>query len=139
MEVFVQQQQAIMKVKQIIMAAILGGAAFSISGCTAILLGGGGDEMAGNIRGDLVAMMEEDMETVYNASLKALNELEMDVASKEINGLESKIVAYNSEAKKVEITLKRTEYDYTKLRIRIGILGDKMQSVMIYDWIKKNL
>ena len=127
-----------MKVKQIIMVAILGGAAFSINGCTAILLGGG-DEMAGNIRGDLVAMMEEDMKAVYNASLKALNELEMDVASKEINGLESKIVAYNSEAKKVEITLKRTEYDYTKLRIRIGILGDKMQSVMIYDWIKKNL
>ena len=43
------------------------------------------------------------------------------------------------EAKKVQITLKRTEYDFTKLRIRIGILGNKMQSVMIYDWIKKNL
>ena len=51
----------------------------------------------------------------------------------------AKVVSRIVGDKKVEIKLKRTEENYTKLSIRVGTFGDEEQSRVIYDKIKANL
>lgn len=120
------------------MILVLGGLGLSISGCAAALVGAGAAGV-GYVRGDLRATVDKNIAAVYDASLKAMDELELNIISKEKTALDAKIITRTSQDKKIQIILKRTEADTTKLSIRIGMFGDETQSRTIYDQIKKNL
>ena len=128
-----------MKTRTIITILLLAVTATAISGCAVALVGAGAAAGVGYVRGDLEAQMDESIDNVYNASLKALEELELAIISKDKNALGAKIISRTTEDKKIQIKLKRTENNITKLTIRIGLFGDETQSRVIYDTIKKNL
>ena len=128
-----------MKTQQLIISALLAALALTISGCVVAVVGAGAAAGVGYIRGDLEATLEDDVEDVYKASLRALNELDLAVISKQQDALGAKIVSRNSEDKKIQVKLKQTEGGITKLTIRIGVFGDETQSRLIYDKIKENL
>jgi hypothetical protein len=127
-----------MRSKQIILILALGGLGLSVSGCAAALVGAGAAGVA-YVRGDLQATMDKNITEVYDASLKAVDELELSVISKQKSALDAKIVTRSSQDKKIHIMLKRTEANATDLSIRIGAFGDETQSRAIYDQINKNL
>ena len=128
-----------MSAKSISCIVLLSAFMLSIGGCVAVLVGTGAAAGVGYVKGDLEAVLEDDIDTVYDASLKAVKELELAVISKEKNALDARIISRTSTDKKINITLKRTDEDLTKLSIRIGTFGDETQSRTIYDKIKRNL
>ena len=126
-----------MKARQKIIMLVLGALALSIAGCATIVDAGAAS--VAYVRGDLQATLQTDINTAYNAAVKAVDKLELAVISKKKNALDAQIISRTAKDKKVRITLERTEADAAALSIRIGLIGDEMQSRLILDQIKKNI
>lgn len=124
--------------KDLIRAGVILAVGFLAGGCAVALVGAGAGSVA-YLRGDLEAMMAEDVDAVYQASLKALGQLEITPTKKEKDALSATIIARGADDKKIKIKLNRTEQDLTKLSIRVGLLGSQSKSRVIYEQIKQNL
>lgn len=113
--------------------------AIFLSGCTAAIICAG-EQAYSHIRGDLVGIIPDKLDNVYVASIHAVKEMDKYRTEEgkltAINGIVS---AYHIEGEKLTINLSKTEGDQTKIQIRIGVLGDKVRSVYVYDHICKNL
>ncbi len=110
-----------------------------LAGCTVLVAGAAAAGTVGYVRGDLEAVLEDDIDEVYNASIEGLEDLEIPVISKEKDALSAKVIARTVEDKKVTVKMDTTETGLTKLSIRIGVFGDETKSRMIYNKIKDNL
>jgi len=109
------------------------------TGCTSMVVETG-NRTYNHLRGDLLGIVPDRLPDVYTATVTAIDKLSgFDLMEKEVNSLNGRIIAYDSIARKVQIDLFRTEEDQTRIQIRIGLIGDKVESVMIYDHIKKYL
>jgi hypothetical protein len=75
---------------------------------------------------------------VYNATLKALGELEIEVTKKAKDIFYGEVVAQGADGKTITIGL-TPEGDLTNLSIKVGLLGDKAKASVIYERIKQNL
>jgi hypothetical protein len=107
-----------------------------IQGCTAVVVGAG-EQAYSHIRGDLLGIIPEPLEKAYPASVEAVKNLEgYDITEQNVNILNGYIIAYDSNARKVQIDLKKTEHNQTQVSIRIGAVGSKLESVHIYDRIQ---
>ena len=114
-------------------------APFFLEGCTAAIVAAG-EQAYCHIRGDLVGITPAPLEQVYPASVRAIESLESyDMAEHNLNTISGYIVAYDSNARKVQIDLSKTEHNQTRISIRIGAIGDKLESVYIYDQIQHHI
>jgi hypothetical protein len=115
----------------VLMMAIAGG-------CTPVKQAG--EATASFVRGDLVIdEVEYPIDEVYDATLKAMSQLDLTVTEKDQNPLDAKVVARDSEDRKIQIITDRVTTETTRLKIRIGLTGDERASMAIYDQILKNL
>lgn len=128
-----------MRKRQAVLVLIVCGSAFFMQGCTAVLLVGAGAGTVAYLKGDLNAVMSEDVGHIYAATLKALDELEIATTRRQKDALSAVIVGRTIEDKKITIKLKSTEDKLTKLSIRIGMFGNESMSRAIYEQIKKNI
>jgi len=125
--------------KFLVSIVIAAGILTSTSGCFLLLVGAGGAAGVGYVMGDLEATVQHDLKDVYQASLRALGQLELPILSKTKTVLNAEIRSINALDKKVKIILKRTETDNTQISIRIGTFGDETHSRQIYNKIVANL
>ena len=128
-----------MQVKRILLIVLLIGIAVFSQGCVVAAVGIGAAGTIAYVKGDLEAVESKDLETVYEAAVKALDELELNVISKSKDALTATINARDAQDKKVTIILKRTAEQTTKISIRIGTFGDETKSRLIYQKINYNL
>lgn len=91
------------------------------------------------VRGDLEAVLSNDIDSVYQAAQKSLEQLELKVNSKVKDALAAKIVARDAQDKKVTTKLNSTAENTTELNIRVGVFGNETKSRLIYEQILKNL
>ena len=128
-----------MQVKRTLLIILLIGIAVFSQGCVVAAVGIGAAGTIAYVKGDLEAVESKDLETVYEAAVKALDELELNVISKSKDALTATINARDAQDKKINITLKRTAEQTTKISIRIGTFGDETKSRLIYQKINYNL
>jgi hypothetical protein len=124
-----------MQIRKILLIVLLTGTALFSYGCVAAAVGVGAAGTIAYIKGDLEAIEAENLDTVYEATVKAVKDLELRVISKTKDALTATIYARDAEDKKVTITLKRTTEQTTKLSIRIGMFGNETKSRLIYQRI----
>ena len=110
----------------------------AVQGCAVALVGAGAGSVA-YLKGDLEAVLDKNVDQAYQATLKALDKLEISATKKEKDALSAVIIGRTAEDKKVAIKLKAAENNLTKLSIRIGMFGNRAQSQVIYDEIRKHL
>jgi hypothetical protein len=91
------------------------------------------------LRGDLETVESKNMDAVYAATKKAVDELGYKVTKDAKDALEAEIVARDAGDNKVTIILKKTAADATKVSIRVGTFGDETKSQLIYGKIRDNL
>ena len=120
-----------------VMLALLGTAVF-VQGCVVAAVGAGAAGTVAYIKGDLETVEAKDLDTVYRATEKAMDELELNITQKTKDAMSAKIIARDSQDKKIRIKLGATPEGTTKLSIRVGMFGSETKSRLIYEQIKKN-
>lgn len=123
---------------QVLLIAMLVGSMMLLQGCIVAAVGLGAGTIA-YVRGDLQAVESASIDEVYEATLKALKELELLPTRKTKDALGAEITTYDAQDKKVTIKLKSEAEGTTKLSIRIGVFGSEMKSRLIYQKIHDNL
>jgi hypothetical protein len=123
-----------MKKMQIVLV-VLGSIALLAGGCSKSVDGSSYNYASGN----LSMMLSTGVEKSYDASLKALEQLQLVPTEKAKDALGAKLVAKTSADKKVTITLARVSDTLTNLTIEVGMVGDKTMSNTIYTKIMENL
>ena len=89
--------------------------------------------------GKLYAVSSQDMANVYAATLKALEELEINVTEKAKDAFYAKVVAKGADGKRITINIKPKEGNGAAFTIKVGTIGEKRRSSIIYEHIKQNL
>ena len=115
------------------------GMAVSVQGCVVAAVGVGAAGTVAYIRGDLQTVESADIDAVYKAVLKAVDELELSITQKTKDAMTAKIVARDAQDKKITIKLGATVEGATKLSIRVGLFGNERKSRLIYEQIKEYL
>jgi len=125
--------------ENVFLIALFAGAAISAGGCMVVAVGAGAAGTVAYLKGDLEAVEAANLQTVYKATLKALDELELRVTRQSKDVLSAEIIARDAADQKVTINLKATTENTTKLSIRIGFFGSETKSRFIYQKIHDNL
>ena len=124
---------------RVILTILLIGTMMLNEGCMVAAVGLGAAGTIAYVRGDLQSFESERIDEVYEATLEAVDELELNVTTKSKDALSALIVARDADDKKVTIKLKATAEGPTELSIRIGVFGNETKSRLIYQKIRENL
>ncbi|MDO8302408.1 MAG: DUF3568 family protein [Sedimentisphaerales bacterium] len=123
-----------MKRMQVVLV-LLGGIALLAGGCSKSIDGSSYNYASGNFS----TMLSDDVQKSFEASLKALDQLQLVHRETAKDVLGARIVTKTSADKKVTIMLTRASDTMTELTIKIGAMGDKDMSRTIYAKIIENL
>lgn len=108
------------------------------SGCAAVLLGGAAG--AGTIlyiKGELQSTEEVSLDTAWIATQTAIKDMEFVTGTTEKDDISAKLIAYTSDSREIQITLKRKTDKLTEIGIRVGTFGDESLSRLILENIRK--
>ena len=131
-----------MRKEQVFLILVLSGMAVLAQGCAVAWVGAGLAAGAGIVaysRGDLEAVESKDIDTVLEATEKAVEELELKVSKKTRDKMSAVIVARDAQDKKITIKLSAAVEGSTKLSIRVGSFGNETKSRLIYQKIREKL
>ncbi len=126
--------------KQIIFIACLGLFVITQTGCFALLVGAAAG--AGGyawVKGALEQNFNANVTQVHSAILRAMQELKLAVIEDNYDHLKGKVIAEMASGEKVTTDINAMTEKVTKVKIRVGIVGDRSKSDMILTAIKKNL
>ena len=91
------------------------------------------------ISGNLVWVDSADIDTVYEAVLGAVKEMELSVIKQRQDHLSGVVVAKTSTGKQITIKLQAETAETTRVSIRVGFWADQKKARVIYSKIKKTL
>ena len=128
-----------MSARRLLVALLLGISAAGLTGCVAVVAAGAAGTGVAWYRGRLEANLDQNIEAVFAASQKALNQLEFANISNKKSTVDAEIVSRTALDKKVEIRLEKVTDRSTKVTIRVGVFGDETLSMSILDKIKAAL
>jgi len=98
-----------------------------------------GTDAAVYSQGKLYAVSGQDLNSVYKATVAALQQLEIEVAETAKDVFYAKVVGKVADGKTVTIRLEPGADDITELRIKAGMFGNEERSRVIYKKIQQNL
>ncbi len=81
----------------------------------------------------------KDVDTVYAAAKKALNNLNLAIITEKNDKFTALITARTAEDKKVTVELKAQRNNATQVAIQFGVLGDRDKSQVLLNEINKVL
>jgi hypothetical protein len=125
-----------MKVKRICLSVVLVGMAFTGWGCRPNIVGSDAGVYSVGV---LYAAASADLTSVYDASVKAMSDLEIEVTDKAKDVFSAKVIGRAADGKIIMVNMKPATSDTSELSIKAGAFGDEHRSRVIYDQIKKNL
>ncbi len=127
-----------MSIRRICTICVLAGLMLAVCGCSRPNLIG--TDAAVYSRGKLYAVASQDLTSVYSATLKALQHLELEVIEQAKDVFIAKIVARAADGKKITIWIEPGPGDSSELSIRTGKLGgNENRSRVIYKKIRQYL
>ena len=130
-----------MRTNGVLLAILLVGMAVSGVGCIAavVAVGAGAAGTVAYMGGDLEAVESRSLADVYEATLKAVEQLELNTIEDVKDALSAVIVARDAQDKKITIKLRASAEEMTEVSIRVGVFGDETKSRLIYQRIRDNL
>jgi hypothetical protein len=129
-----------MNYKNLVFILLLGLSFLISSGCPPPVFLLGGATGAGTIAyvgGELKTVEDVSLKRAWNATQKAMKDLEFTITSKDKDAFNGKLIAKGATNRTIKIKLKRESNRLTEIRIRVGTFGDESMSLLILDRIKK--
>ena len=111
---------------------------FLFTGCAPVAFIGGAALGVGGYKyynGSLVVIYKTSLDKTWDASIKALEELEYQVYKRNREMTSGKISTVGSLSEKIRISVKYVSLEETEVRIMVGVLGDEVISNKIKDKI----
>jgi hypothetical protein len=90
------------------------------------------------IGGELKSTEEVSLDRAWDATKKAMDDMEFTVKSKEKDALSAQLTARLVSGKQVTINLKKESDRFIEISIRIGVFGNEFLSQKILETIRKN-
>ena len=125
-----------MVIRQISAALALASLGLAVFGCAPSIVSPDAGVYYGRT---LRAVSSQDMANVYAATLKALDELEINVTEKAKDAFYARVIAKGADGKRITINIKPKEGNGAALTIKVGTIGKKRRSSIIYEHIRQNL
>ena len=92
------------------------------------------------ILGDLVWVEEANIDIVYNAVTKTLEDMKFSLTKQQYDGLSGVVTAKSLENKLITIRLRAETADWTRVSIRVGkYLSDADKARVVYERIEQAL
>jgi hypothetical protein len=91
------------------------------------------------VKGNLKRSYEAPVENVWEATLQAVEELELATESKNHDAFGGEIKGKMADGESFKIELKRLGENSAEVGVRIGVFGDRTKSEAIHDKILSNL
>ncbi len=108
------------------------------TGCIVIAAGAGAGAVA-YVRGELASSVDANFDRALRASQRTIEQLKFAKVSEKQDALLATLVARNADDKRIEVRVESDGANRTKVKIRIGVIGDESLSMTILDRIKANL
>lgn len=124
-----------MSSKRVLMLSLVTLAAIVFVGCAPTMVG---TNMGVYKGGKMYSVSDKDMDAVYEATLSAMDKLQLEVTDKAKDVFAAKVVAESADGQKVVVKIKPLE-DKTQYTIQVGSLGNKERSEMLFTEIKNSL
>lgn len=129
-----------MKIKSLITLLATAVAAFYLSGCAAVIIGGvAGAGTYAYIRGEMKGNENASLDRTWSATLAAMKDMEFTVSTQQKDSLQARLIARTALDKKIEINLTKISDNLTEISIRVGTFGDQTLSHTIVQSIEKRL
>ena len=110
-----------------------------LSGCMLAAVGAGAAGTVAYVKGDLEASESKKLDVVYEATKKAMKDLELSITSDAKDALSATVVARDAQDKKATVRLAAITENSTSVSVRFGTFGNETKSTMLYNKIKENL
>jgi hypothetical protein len=123
----------------ILLIALLPAIGLLAIGCASVETVGDSNSMGVYKVGSLKGVENSDIDSVFKAAEKAIERLRLSEIEKNQDKLSGTIVARDSQDKKIIIEIKATPENTTQISIRVGSMGDKRKSMLIYQKIHEIL
>jgi hypothetical protein len=117
-----------------VLLAALVGLSLAPLGCSPTLVG---QNAAVYSMGRLHARIDRDMDSVYEASVKALEELEITVTEKKKDVFAARVYGKTADERTLTIKLEPETDESTLLSIHTGVVGNELRARAIYDKIRE--
>lgn len=98
-----------------------------------------GVDSAAYSSGKLYAASSRDVTSVYNATVRALGELEIPVTEKAKDVFSAKVKGRSADGKLITVIIKPVEGGRSDYSIKVGAFGNRSRSEVIYNKIQQNL
>jgi len=125
-----------MLLKRILLVSVLAGLVLAGSGCAPSFVSSDAGVYS---TGKLYAVTKGDLTRVYEATLAALEKLEIEVTDKAKDVFYAKVLAKGADGKRITVRIEPGVGDLTDFSIRVGTFGDEHRSRVIYEQIQRNL
>lgn len=110
-----------------------------MTGCVVVAAGAVGAGAVAYVRGELASSLEGDLDAVYQAAQRALVKLEFAKIEERKSGLDAQLIHRTALDKRVEIKLEKVTDRLTKVKIRVGVVGDQELSLALLEKIRAEL
>jgi len=128
-----------MRKQQLILAGLYVAAAVLLTGCIIAAVGAGAAGTVAYVKGDLEATESKKLDVVYDATKKALTDLELSISQDTKDQMGATVIARDSQDRKATVKLTAVTDESTAISIRFGTFGNEAKSTMVYNKIKENL
>ena len=125
-----------MLLKRILIVSVLAGLLLAGSGCAPSFVSSDAGVYSTT---KLYAVTKGDLTRVYEATLAALEKLEIEVTDKAKDVFYAKVVAKGADGKSITVRIEPGVGDLTDFSIKVGAFGDEHRSRVIYEQIQRNL
>lgn len=125
--------------RSFVLVAVMGCGLLSCEGCGTSIRGPEGDIEARMRYGTLTAKMDRGIDQVYRAVQEAVHALGLTTIMSEQDGVAAEILVRDAQGQNIDIRLEAVSASRTELMMRVGMLGDKNKSRVIFREIQDNL
>jgi hypothetical protein len=125
--------------KRIAMLVMLATVSVTGAGCVAVAIGAVAVGTVVYVHGEVRAYFDSDVQTLYDATLKAMGDLKVLIVEQKHDALSAVVVARNSMDQKITVQIDGSDRAAVKVSIRIGFRGDEAQERLVLDRIKTNM
>lgn len=125
-----------MLVRRMLLIVMVVGLSVGAWGCAPAIVGG---DAGVYHMGKLYGVSSRDMDSVYNATVGAMEQLELDVEEQAKDVFSAKVVAKSADGKTIGVHIKPGGEGRTNFSIKVGVAGSKSRSKVIYEKIEQNL